>query len=131
VLSTPVTTDYGQTATVTATVTPTATPPSGYPAESTSVNTVQFTVNGVNFGSPEALNASDQAVFSDAALPAGNSTIGAIYNHAGTDANYATSTATSVTQVVNLARSHRRSPRRLHHRSWRRTGVSPSPTRQR
>lgn len=103
VLSTPVTTDYGQTATVTATVTPTATPPSGYPAESTSVNTVQFTVNGVNFGSPEALNASDQAVFSDAALPAGNSTIGAIYNHAGTDANYATSTATSVTQVVNLA----------------------------
>jgi hypothetical protein len=84
-------TDFGQTATFTATVV------SQVAGQGTPTGSVQFTEDGVNAGSPQPLNGSGVATFTDATLAAGNHTIGAIY---GSSVLFATSTAISLTQVV-------------------------------
>jgi hypothetical protein len=82
----------GQQVTFTATVTsPSATPNSG---------SVQFVVDGVDTGSPDALNGSGQATFTTTFSTAGSRQIGARYLG---NASFAASTATDLTQVVNQA----------------------------
>jgi hypothetical protein len=79
---------YGQMAKFTAQVSSTAGQPAG---------TVQFKIDGVNFGSPVALGAGGKASIQLSSLAIGNHTVSALYGGA---ANYATSGAT-MTQNVN------------------------------
>jgi len=82
----------GQAVTFTATVTGGFAPPTG---------TVTFTVDGVA-GLPVPLNGSGQATFTTSALAPGSHPVFATYNG---DATYATSTSSTLTQLVNPAPS--------------------------
>ena len=68
---------------------------------STPTGTVQFTVNGINFGAPAALGGGGVATLAGVnTLPAGTHTIGAIYSG---DTNFVGSSAATKQQVVDKA----------------------------
>ena len=68
---------------------------------STPGGTVQFTVNGANFGAPATVGGGGVAALAGIdSLPAGSHTIGAVYSG---DANHVGSAAVTRTQVVNKA----------------------------
>ncbi|HEY6471929.1 MAG TPA: Ig-like domain-containing protein [Acidimicrobiales bacterium] len=78
VTSSPSAPEFGQPATFTATVAPTIGP-------GTPTGTVQFTVDGGNYGSPVSLAGGSASAPSDSALGAGPHTVGAVYSG---DANF-------------------------------------------
>src|SRR5207249_4837454 len=67
---------------------------------STATGTVQFKIDGNDFGSPVTLTNGTAASGSISSLTAGNHSVAAIY---GGDNNYAGSSATQLLQVVNKA----------------------------
>jgi FtsP/CotA-like multicopper oxidase with cupredoxin domain len=81
----------GTTVVFTATVTAVA-PGTGTPA-----GTIQFRIDGVNTGSPAALNPSGQAAYATSTLPVGRHTVSALYTG---DTGFNTSTSTTITQRI-------------------------------
>jgi hypothetical protein len=63
------------------------------------VGTIQFTINGVNVGAPQPLNAIGQATFSNTFAAVGTYAVRAVYI---TTANYLASTSAPLSQVVTL-----------------------------
>jgi hypothetical protein len=78
---------------LTATITP-ASSPAGVPAPT---GTVQFSENGTNTGTPVTVSGG-KAVLTTTTLPGGVLSISAVYSG---DANYSTSTSSSITQTVS------------------------------
>jgi hypothetical protein len=100
VSSTPNPSRLGQQVTFTATVS------SVNPADGTPGGTVQFVIDGSNYGSPVALSAGGVATVTDTVLPAGSHTITAAYSgdslHAGSAAAPLTQSVLSVQQQVQI-----------------------------
>jgi len=88
--STPNPSALGQTVTFTATV-------SSDPASGTPTGSVQFIIDGANFGSAVALGAGGVASISDSALSVGTHTVTATYSG---DSTHAGSTSAALTQTV-------------------------------
>jgi hypothetical protein len=85
---------FGQPVTFTATVVPVA------PATGTPTGTVQFTLDGSNFGGAVALAAGSATSGATTTFSVGNHTVTAIYNG---DVNFNGSTSPNLTQTVNKA----------------------------
>ena len=85
---------FGQAITFTATVHPVA------PGAGTRTGTVQFVVDGLNFGSPVALSGSNATSAANSSLSVGAHTVAAIYSG---DTNFNASTSTNLAQTVNKA----------------------------
>ncbi len=81
----------GTTVVFTATVTP------GAPATGTRTGAVQFRIDGLNVGSPVALNASGQAALAISTLTPGRHTVSALYSG---DGNFNTSASANITQRI-------------------------------
>jgi hypothetical protein len=67
------------------------------PGTGTPAGTIQFRIDGVNTGSPAALNPSGQAAYATSTLPVGRHTVSALYTG---DTGFNTSTSTTITQRV-------------------------------
>src|SRR5207244_9122927 len=85
---------FGQSVTLTATVAPVP------PSTGTPTGTVQFTIDGVNFGAPVTLVSGSATSGATSTLSVGTHTVTGIYSG---DTNFSGSTSPVLTQTVNKA----------------------------